>query len=409
LNLLFAWRYFKAPKSTNAINLISWISITAIAVGTAALIIVLSVFNGFEHLVKGLYSDFYADVQVRPAKGKLFTVRYQQLQAIQQLNGVQQVSTALEEKALLVHGDYQSIVFIKGVARNYEQVIPYGKHLLPGSKQQLGSVEQPSLIVGAGVQNAIGANTSGNDGSIEPYVIYLPNKEAKQLDAASMLSSNVQLTGAFMIQQEFDDKYAFTNIQFLQYMLGYSDSTISTIEIKLQPNANSDAVIKNIRNIVGEQVTIQTRYQQNQSLYSVMQMEKWVIYGILSLILIVAAFNMIGALTMLVLEKQRDITLLQAIGASAAVIRNIFISAGLFIAGLGAGIGMLLAYLILLLQLQFKLVKLQGGSFLIDYYPVRLLATDFLLVSTTLIAIALLASWIPAVKASKQAMQLKSA
>ena len=409
MNLLFAWRYFKAPKSTNAINLISWISITAIAVGTAALIIVLSVFNGFEHLVKGLYSDFYADVQIRPSKGKLFTVRYQQLQAIQQLQGVQQVSTALEEKALLVHGDYQAIVFLKGVANNYEAVIPYGKHLLPGSKQQLGTVDQPNLIVGAGVQNAVGGNTSNIDGSIEPYVIYLPNKEAKQLDAASMLSRNVQLTGAFMIQQEFDDKYAFTNIDFLQYMLGYSDSTFSTVEIKLQPSANSEAIIKKIRNIVGEQVTIQTRYQQNQSLYSVMQMEKWVIYGILSLILVVAAFNMIGALTMLVLEKQRDITLLQAIGASAGAIRNIFVSAGFFIAGLGAGIGMLLAYLILILQLQFKLVKLQGGSFLIDYYPVRLLATDFLLVSATLITIALLASWIPATKASKQAMQLKSA
>ncbi len=210
------------------------------------------------------------------------------------------------------------------------------------------------------------------------------------------------------MQQDFDNKYVITNIGFVKYMLDLKPNEYSAVEVALHNPAQTDDIITQLQKQLGPKFKIQSRYQQNASLYSVMQVEKWVIYGILSLILVVAAFNMIGALTMLVLEKQKDIAVLKAMGASEKYIQRIFLNEGFVLAAVGGGSGILVAVGLCLLQIKYHLVKLSGGSFIIDYYPVKLLPADFFLVIVTIVCIALLAAWIPSRKASLQEFSLKS-
>ena len=405
MTVLFAWRYFKGKKTTNAVNLIAWISILAIAVGTAALILVLSVFNGFEDLVKSLYADFYTDIRIAPAKGKFLTLSEEQLQKIQSTTGVFKLTKVVEEKAVLVNDEYQSIVYLKGVDDMYTQVSGLAKHMYKG-KFELGTSEKPSLVLGAGIENAVAVEAGMN---LTPLLVYLPNFKASGFSGLDALNSyNADVSGSFMLQQDFDNKYAITNIGFLQYMLDLSPEQFTAIEVRLNNPDETDAIKSDLQKRLGQGFKIETRYEQNQSLYTIMQVEKWVIYGILSLILIVAAFNMIGALTMLVLEKQKDIAVLRALGANESYIQRIFLNEGFVLAAVGGGSGIIIAVIICLLQIKYKLVKLAGGSFIIDYYPVKMMPMDFVLVASTVLIIALVASWIPSRKASMQQFSLKS-
>lgn len=405
MNFLFAWRYFKSKKTTNAINVISWISVLAIAVGTAALIIVLSVFNGFENLVKNLYSDFYSDIRIAPRQGKFTVFDSDFVSRLNKVPGVAHYSFVAEEKAVLVNGDYQSIVFLKGIDSAYLQVNELDKHMLQG-KFEVGNTDEPRIVAGVGIAGAVGADP---ESPISDLVLYLPNRKAKNfnnLDA--MHSYNVNTAGIFAVQDEFDDKYVFTNLPFMQYMLDMQPDEFSSIELDVKEGADEMTVKADLQKLAGNNFTVQTRYEQNQSLFTVMQIEKWVIYAILSLILSVAAFNMIGALTMLVLEKEKDIAVLKAMGADARRIQTIFLGEGFLLAGLGGLAGMTIAFTICWLQINFHLIKLQGGTFIIDYYPVKMVGFDFLLVTATIVLVALFASWIPARKASTQFFSLKS-
>ena len=408
MNFLFSWRYFKSKKSTNAINIIAWISVVAIAVGAAALIIVLSVFNGFEDLVKGLYGDFYADARIAPSKGKVLQLTAQQIATIQQTKGVADVSLLAEEKALLKNGDNQTSVFVKGVDDNFIKVNALSKYIIRG-KFDIGNTEAPKIVIGAGIESATAIYV---ENSIEAATLYLPNKKSTSLNNLNdaFNSYNVFATGTFLVQQEFDNKYIFTNLAFMKYMLDMQANEYSSVEIKLHSTSNNEIkkITEALQKSLGNNYFVQTRYQQNQSLYTVMKMEKWIIYGILSLILLVAAFNMIGALTMLVLEKQKDIAVLKAMGANNQIIKNIFLTNGLLLATIGGTSGIAIASLICWLQVQFKIIKLGGGSFVIDYYPVQLQLFDFALVSITIFIIALIAAYLPARKASRQLFSLKS-
>ncbi|MEO8116030.1 MAG: FtsX-like permease family protein [Bacteroidota bacterium] len=405
MNALFAWRYFKSKKSTNAINIIAWISVLAIGVGTAALIIVLSVFNGFEGLVKSMYGDFYSDILVTPAKGKFVEITGDIKNKINKIQGINGSSFFVEEKAVLVNGDYQTIIYLRGIDSAYGKVNGISKHVIEGNFT-LGNIETPYIVAGAGISNAVGADP---DNKLGGMVVYLPNRLSKNFSSLdAMHSYTIYTSGIFSVQQEFDDKYAFTNLDFLQYMLDLKQNDFSGIELSLKNGAKPEDIQKQLQDLLGNSFKIQTRYEQNQSLFSVMQMEKWVIYGILSLILAVAAFNMIGALTMLVLEKQKDISVLKAMGASKLRIQNIFLNEGFLLSILGGIGGMLLALIICWLQVNFKLVGLQGGSFIIDYYPVKIALSDFLLVGCTVFIISVLAAWIPATKAAQQEFILKS-
>lgn len=401
MNLLFAWRYFRSKKTTNAINIIAWIAITAIAVGTASLIIILSVFNGFEDLVKGLYGDFYPAYKVVPLKGKIVELSAAKAAQLKAIKDIKAYSFVAEEKALLT-GAYQTIVTIKGVENNYTQVNPIQQYIRRGSFE-LGNASIPGIVMGGGIENAAGINT---EQVLEAATLYFPNRNGNLLTGDGLNSFSVIPSGAFIVQQEFDNKYAFTNLAFVQYMLGLKSNEYSAIEINAKENNNN--LVKQLQNILGDQVKIQTRYQQNATLYSVMQLEKWVIYGILSLILVVAAFNMIGALSMLVLEKQKDIAVLRALGASSNRIRQIFLLEGLLLAAIGAGAGIVLGGGICWLQEQFHLIKLGGSTFIIDYYPVKIMPLDFILVLLTVTAISFTAAWVTAQKTSAQPFELRT-
>lgn len=405
MTILFAWRYFKGKKTTNAVNLIAWISILAIAVGAAALILVLSVFNGFEDLVKSLYADFYTDIRMTPAKGKFITLSPAQLQRIRRTTGVRQISKIAEEKAVLVNDEFQSIIYLKGVDSEYTRVSGLSKHMFRG-KFDPGTTDHPLLILGAGIENAVGVEPGKN---ITPLTVYLPNFKAKNFSGLDALNSyNANVSGSFILQQDFDNKYAITNMGFMKYMLDLGPDQYSAVEIALYDDAETEWVKESLQKLMGSTVKVETRYQQNQSLYSVMQVEKWVIYGILSLILVVAAFNMIGALTMLVLEKQKDIAVLKAMGANDSYIQRIFLNEGFLLAAFGGISGIILAMFLCMLQIKYKLLKLSGGSFIIDYYPVKMVAGDFILVISTIVMISVLAAWIPSKKASRQQFSLKS-
>ena len=405
MHLLFAWRYFKAKKSTNAINVIAWISILAIIIGTASLILVLSVFNGFEDLVKSLYSSFYADVKVSPSSGKIITVTQQQLEKLRGISGIKNFSMIVEEKAFLQNGESQSVIHLKGVDDNYRYVSGVADHIVKGD-YELGTRDSPQLILGIGIENALGIEADRNIFALQ---IYLPRKSATEsIDPIDNISiDTIRTSSAFVIQQDFDNKYCITNIDFVKKALRLGPDGYTNIEIKLNDASRADDIKKDVQKIFPG-YKIENRFQQNQNLYSVMNMERWVIYGVLSLILIVAAFTMISALRMLILEKQKDINVLFALGGNKNFIQKIFLSEGMLLALIGGATGMLLAFIIAVAQIKYHLIPLQGGSFLIDYFPVKLQWSSFLLVGVTVFVISLIAAWLPSRKVFDQEFSLRS-
>jgi lipoprotein-releasing system permease protein len=406
MNLLFAWRYFKAKKSTNAINIIAWVSMAAIVVGAASLILVLSVFNGFEDLVKSLYTSFYPDIKISPVTGKTLTLTPQQLQQLAGIKGVHALSLEAQDNAVLQNGDWRAIAYLKGVDENYTKVTGIKEKLVRG-KFELGTEDHPLAVLGSGIENALSTEA---DKAILPLSVFMFKKGEGNYSAdpaSSLSNANMATSGVFLIQQDFDDHYVITNLPFVKRMLGLKPDEFSGAELALDDPRQGKDLKPVIRQLLGDGYVVQTRYEQNQSLYNVMGTEKWVIYIVLTLILVVAAFNMVGALTMLVWEKQKDIHVLKALGADDGRIQRIFLSEGILLALLGGGCGILLAVFICWLQSTYHLVPLQGGSFLIDFYPVKLVPTDFLLVLSTIIVVALLASWIPARKAANTPIELR--
>jgi len=375
------------------------------AVGTAALVVVLSIFNGFEGLVKTLYSSFYPDLRITSAQQKVMLLDSSMLQKIRLLKNIEAVSMVVEENVHLQNGEYKTNAVIKGVDDFYGKVSGVPQRITNG-KFETGTDEQPELVLGVGIENALSLLS---DRSLTPITAYLPKKgiaaSDNPMDAISTV--NLQPAGSFSIQQDFDNKYVITNLSILKQMLGLKTNEYSSAEIKLKDPTAEKEVIASVQQLLGKDYLVENRYQQNRSLFSVMQMEKWAIYGILSLILIIASFNMIGALTMLVLEKEQDIQILQAMGAGKPFIQKIFLTEGVLLAFTGSLIGIVLALIFCYLQVTFKIIPLRG-SFIIDYYPVTIFISDLLLVIATVFVIGLLASWVPSVKAARQKISLRA-
>lgn len=407
--LTFAWRYFKAKKSANAINIIAWVTVGVIAFATCCQVLVLSVFNGFEDLVKSLYASFYTDIKIVPPKGKTFFLTAEQLLQLKQQPFVQNFSLIAEEKALLQNNDgdnAQTVIYLKGVDDNYKLVCGVADKTNKG-EFNTGSANEPGLILGAGIQYAVGVNMNPALPG-DKLTVILPKKNGTGSDPLQSLSEgNADPTGVFTIQQDFDNKYAITNIDFVKQQMGLAANEYSAVELKLKNNSDIKKAQEKLSVLLGSNYKVQTLYQQNMSLYNTMRMEKWIIYAVFTLILIVSAFTMISALTMLVLEKQKDISVLQSMGAHQTTIKKIFLSEGLLLGAIGAITGILFAVIICLVQMKFKLLKIGGGSFLIDYFPVKLVTADFILVAATAGFIAFIAAWFPAHKASRQSFELK--
>jgi len=398
VHLLFAWRYFRGKYNFQAIQIIAWVSVVAIAVGTAALIIVLSVSNGFTEVVKGLYADFYADVRVTPAQGKFFSLSNTHYQNIISIDGVKAVSKVVENRALLVKGELQAVVLVKGVDKNYSKINNVARYMKRG-QYIMGNLENPIVLLGIGVEQKLGLFRSFIGDTLQLFAV---NRSGKGFTNINQLNSlTVVQGGAFSVQQEFDDQYVFTNYPFAQYLFDLDSNQYSAIEIAVEPS-KLKTVIQSLSTQLGTHFQIKDKYQQNADLYKIMQMEKWIIFAILALIMIVASFNLVGALTMLVLEKQKDIQVLHAMGAKPWDIQKIFLMLSGMMAFMGALMGGSLATLFCWAQNKFHFIKLGGNSFVIDYYPVKPMAEDYIAILLLVIVIAIAAGWIPARKAASR-------
>ena len=398
MHFLFAWRYFRGKYSFQAIQLIAWVSIFAIAIGTAALITILSVSNGFSEIVNGLYSDFYADLRVVPSTTKFVKLTQAQLSSVRQIPGVHYATGIVENKAILVRDENQTVVFVKGVDSNYIHINKVNQYLKRGAFS-LGNLDSPKLVIGIGVEENLLLYNAELGTQLELIAVGRSGKSLRSMDQLNHLVA-VQ-SGAFSVQQEFDAQYVFTSNQFAQYLIDLDSNQYSGVELSIDLNKEK-SIVTAIQDILGPGFLVQNKYQQNADLYKIMQIEKWIIFAILALIMVVASFNLVGALTMLVLEKQKDIHVLHAMGATAGTIQKIFLSLSIVMAMTGAFIGGLIASCLIFLQTQFHFIQLQGVSFIIDYYPVKAIWTDYLAVISLVVLIALVAGWVPAKKAASR-------
>ena len=401
----FALRYFKGKNAANAVNIIAWLTILIIATATFCQVIVLSVFNGFEGLVKSLYSSFYSDIRVIPAEGKTFTLTPAQISALKKQSYTNAVSMTAEGKAVLQNDEQQTIITLKGADENFQKVSGVPFHITLGHFET-GTVDSPKIVVGFGVQNAASINISEAFPPSEPTVILA--KKTTGSDADAMSEGILKASGVFAIQQEIDNQYAVTNIGFVKQQMNFAEDEYSAAEIKLKPGTDEKEAKASLENILGKSFTVQTRYEQNATLYKTMRMEKWAIFGIFTLIIIISSFTMVSSLTMLVLEKRKDISILQSMGTTKAGIQKIFLLEGLLLGGFGAAAGILLALIVCFLQMKFHFIKISGGSFLIDYFPVKIAPADLLIIAASVIIVAFIAAWFPARKAAKQKIELKS-
>jgi lipoprotein-releasing system permease protein len=383
-----------AKKTHNIINIISAISLAGVTVGTMALIIVLSVFNGFEGLITSLFNSFNPDLAITTEKGKTFDYETFPYEKLQSLPGVLVLTQVVEENALFKYRNKQYIATIKGVSDEFEEMSGLDTMLIAG-KFLLREQGQPRLILGAGVSYFLGASL--ND-LLNPVMVYVPRREGRfgaNIEQA-FNSKGIFPSAIFSIQQDFDTKYAVMPIETARSLLDYTNE-VTSVEVGLAPGASIKKVKEEIKNIIGSNFVVKDRFEQQALLYRVMQSEKWAIFLILTFILIIATFNVISSLTMLILDKKKDVAVLHSMGASNRLIRRIFWLEGIMISIGGALLGLLLGGLISWLQQTFGLISLGGGSgtFVVDAYPVAIKAVDFLLVFATVIVLGLLAAWYP--------------
>ena len=404
--LQFAWRYFKGKKSTQAIQIISWVSVGAMAVGTAALIIVLSVFNGFEGFIKDLYSSFYPQIKITASVGKSFVANEKFIADLKSIEGIRSVSKTLEEKVLFTFNESQVIATIKGIDTNYEKVTGISKSIKYGELDFTKSNDIPPIVLGIGVSNRLGASEETH----LPISCYAFKKEANSMiDMATAYSSLLfEVTGVYVLQEEIDNQFVFAPLQVVEDLIDKSGQ-VSALELSIDKESKSEQIKKKIQSLSGaNQLKIETRFEQNKTLYFILKSERWAVYAILTLMLVIASFNIVGSMSMLVLDKEKDIAILKTMGLQSKKIKYIFVSTGILLSSIGALIGCVIALIICLLQQYYGFVKLGGGgSFLIVAYPVKLKFLDFVIVLATVIIIAFFASLLPAIKASKKPIELR--
>ncbi len=401
-----ALRYIFSKKSTNAINIISRVSMLGMGVGAFALIVVLSVFNGFEGLVLSLYNSFYPDLEIRAVQGKTFEDDSLLSSKILHLDGIAYLSRILEENAYLEYGEQAQLGTIKGVDENFNAVTTIKNYERDG-KFLLHDSTMNYAVLGANISYTM--NMDVTHGS-EPLRITVPRKGVRTAfapeDAFNTMS--VVPAGVFAIQQEFDSKYVFVDLNFARELLG-EDKAVSAYEIKLKEGASIEAAKKQMQELLGNEFVVRTRYEQKAETYQIMLIERWVTTAILGFIILIISFNIIGSLSMLVLEKTKDISILKAMGANAHEIKKIYLLNGMLSSLIGALTGLALGYAVVLLQMKFHFLKLGGAdsSFVINYYPVKLKWLDPVVTMTIIVSVSLLAAYFPAKRASESEMSFK--
>jgi lipoprotein-releasing system permease protein len=392
VSVYIAKRYLFAKKSRNAINIISAVSVSGVAVGTMALIIILSVFNGLEGMVNKIFNTFDPDISITASKGKVFTPDSTSILKLSEIKEISAYSLTLEDNVGLKYGDKQSIATIKGVDNNFTRVTHLDSSMYEGEFRLSAGVDQPRAVVGLGVAKYLGLNVN----FVNPLLIYAPRRTAgNNINAENaLIKKYIFPSGVFQVEQEYDSKYFFVPLDFCRDLFEY-DNVISAIEIRLKDYTSEPIVRKELEKIFGKDFTIKNRIEQQAVFYKVMRSERLAIFFILTLILVIASFNIIGSLTMLIIEKERDVEILKSLGADNKLIRNIFIFEGWLISILGAASGLVLGFIICWLQQRFGLVRLNSDSLMMQSYPVVLKLKDFITVPFTVLLIGYWAAWYP--------------
>jgi lipoprotein-releasing system permease protein len=401
-----AKRYLFSKKSHNIINIISAISVVGVMVGTLALIVVLSVFNGFEDLVKSLYNSFNPDLQITVKEGKTFDAINFPKNKIEQIPGVISYTEVVEENALLKFKSEQTIVTLKGVSKDFLIQNPMDSMLVDGEF----ILEQSNVnfaIMGYLVAYHLGIRI--NDFS-NPLSVFVPKRTKKTITSVdqSFNSGFLVPSSVFSIQQEIDSRYIIVPIKFARDLLEYT-TEITSVEIRLKEGANTEKIQKSVQSIVGDTFLVKNRYQQQELLYKIMKSEKWAIFFILTFIIIIAAFNVVGSLSMLILDKRKDIAVLFSLGADEKMIKSVFIREGILITLIGISMGLIIGFLLCFAQIQFGLIKLGGeaGAFVVSHYPVKMKLFDFAAVFGIVFIIGLGAVWYPVKQISSKYLQLR--
>ena len=395
MNLPFfiARRYLWAKKSSNAINIITGISVVGIAIGTAALVLVLSVFNGLGDLLMGLYGNFNPDIKITPAKGKVFRPDSSKIFQISQLKGVQYLSKSIEEVAFFEYQGTQDFGILKGVDSMYALVSGIDTTLRQGN-YQLKQSDRYLAILGSGMRNKLSVNV---DNILDPIAIYMPRTDEATTMETQFRKRFAYPNAYFVTQQDNDNQYVLASLRFVQELLG-TNQNLSALELKLLPDVNIQTIKNEIAQILGSEFQVKDRLQQEEAFLKIMNIEKWMSFALLSLTLMLVAFNMIGALWMIVLDKKKDIIILKSMGTTKQAIRNIYLYEGLLLSSIGAIIGFVIAIALYIVQKNYGIVPMPEG-FVVDTYPISLRFTDFVFIAFTVLLLGFLASILPAKRA----------
>ena len=392
LALYIAKRYLFSKKRHNAINIVSLISMCGVVVGSIALVCVLSVFNGFQSVIEDLFSNFDPQIKIVATSGKVFEP--DSIAHALNHEDIEHTCYVIEDNALLKFGEKQLPVTIKGVPEDYTKVTGIDSILVEGEF----STKEGSFNMAVG--GVVLANTLGSGlRFVQPIWLYAPkrvgNINPMMVDKA-FNREHAFLTGIYMVQQEkYDNNFLIVPLELTRKLYDYT-TEVTAVELKLTPDADEKAVKSYISKALGSNYKVLDRYQQQEEFFNMLQIEKWVTYLILSFILLIAIFNIVGSLSMLIIEKKEDVKILSGLGAEESLIKNIFLFEGWLISVIGAFVGIIIGVALCYIQMEFGIIKLAStaGTYLVDAYPVSLVFSDVALIFLTVISMGFLASYI---------------
>lgn len=405
--LWVAVRYLFSKKSHNAINIISAISATGVCIGMAALICVLSVFNGFESLIQGLFSAFDPDLKIVLAEGKTFHADTPEFSRVKSHKDVVAYAEVIEENALLKFNNRQMPAKVYGVSNKFNRITQIDSIMFDGSFR-LNDGAFDCAVVGIGLSNKLGVSPHAMD----PLTIYAPKRTGAINFVRPEMSFNkasVFVSGTFVVNQpEYDDQYAIVSIDLARQLFEYERNTVSSVLLKISQQAEVNKVKDDIRNMLGRAFKVQNKYEQQEDFFRITKIEKWITYLILSFILLIATFNIIGSLSMLIVEKKEDIGILRSLGAEQRLIKTIFLLEGWLISALGAFVGLILGVVIVLIQQYFGLLRLGQDNYVVEAYPVVLSLTDIAVSFLSVLLMGLLAALYPVKYISANSVVIKN-
>ena len=396
--LYIARRYLFSKKKHNAVNVISAISACGVAFATLALVCTLSVFNGFQEMVAGFFTDFDPELKIIARRGKVFNPQDSAMQEVRRLPGIAVWTEVVEDNAMVKYKDHQVMAVVKGVDDNFEQLTRIDSLLYGTGDFVLHDSIVQYAIPGVELMSQLGCGIQ----FIDPLEVYAPKRGTRinmANPAASFNRGYLYSPGVVFVvnQQKYDANYLLASIGFARQLFGYTHGEASAIELKLDEKADLAALQRQISDMLGDGFTVQNRYEQQADVFRIMEIEKLVSYLFLTFILAIACFNVVGSLSMLILDKRDDVATLRNLGADDRTITRIFLFEGRMIAVCGALAGIVLGVLLCYAQQQFGLISLGGGngSFVTDAYPVSVHAGDVLLIFVTVVAVSFLAVWYP--------------